>query len=146
MEKQLELLAELQDLDIQIDQLRKNVTEKPLKIEKLEVEFNIFEQASKDEAAKLDKLEKEKRSYEVDLKEGEVRIGKSKENLMHMWSTQQYVMNCCLKGFKIRLRCSKTFSGLFHFRRRDQIHGICNFHDVLYTLYSRADFSHICHK
>jgi predicted nucleic acid-binding Zn-ribbon protein len=90
LEKQLELLAELQDIDIQIDQLRKNITEKPLKIEKLEAEFNVFEKASKDEAAKLDKLEQEKRSYEVDLKEGEVRITKSKENLMHIKSNKEY--------------------------------------------------------
>jgi predicted nucleic acid-binding Zn-ribbon protein len=90
LEKQFELLAELQDIDIEIDQLRRNITEKPLQVEKLEAEFNVFEKVSKDKAAKLDKLEQEKRRYEGDLKDGEVRIAKSKENLMHIKSNKEY--------------------------------------------------------
>ena len=90
MERQFELLVELQDIDIQIDQLRRNIAEKPMKVEQLETEFSVFERASKDEAAKLDKLEQTKRSYEVDLKEGEGRIAKSKENLMHIKSNKEY--------------------------------------------------------
>ncbi|MBW2645474.1 MAG: hypothetical protein JRE23_04720 [Deltaproteobacteria bacterium] len=90
MEKQLQLLAELQEIDIKIEQLRKNITQKPLKIEKLRAEFNAFERKIEDEAAKQDKLEKERRSCELELKEGEARIVKSKENLMNIKSNKEY--------------------------------------------------------
>ncbi len=90
MEKQFQLLAELQDIDIKIDQLRENITKEPLKIEKLQAEFTAFEKKVKDEAAKLDKFEKERRSCEIELQEGEARIGKSKENLMNIKSNKEY--------------------------------------------------------
>ncbi len=90
MEKQFQLLAELQDIDIKIDQLRKNINKMPLKIEKVQAGFNAFEEKVKDEAAKLDKLEKERRSYELELKESESRIVKSKENLMNIKSNKEY--------------------------------------------------------
>jgi predicted nucleic acid-binding Zn-ribbon protein len=90
LEKQLQLLAELQEIDIKIEQLRKNIIQKPLKIEKLRAEFKAFERKIEDEAAKQDKLEKERRSCELELKEGEARIVKSKENLMNIKSNKEY--------------------------------------------------------
>lgn len=90
MEKQFELLEELQGIDIQIDQLRKNIMEKPLAIEKLEAEFNAFVEASQEEAAKLDMFEKERRSCDRDLKEGEARIAKSQDSLMNIKSNKEY--------------------------------------------------------
>jgi predicted nucleic acid-binding Zn-ribbon protein len=90
LEKQFELLEELQGIDIQIEQLRRNITDKPLEIEKAETEFNAFVEASQEETAKLDMLKKERRSCECDLKEGEAKIAKSNENLMNIKSNKEY--------------------------------------------------------
>ena len=53
--------------------------------------------------------------------------------------------NLSLQFIKIRLCICQFFSGLTHFCRRDQVHGIGDFHRIFYTVNSCLYFSDICH-
>lgn len=90
MKEQLQLLVELQDVDIKIGQLREKIAKGPAKIEKIQAELSAFEEKVNEEAVKLDELEKQRRGLELELKEGEERVQKSKENLMHIKSNKEY--------------------------------------------------------
>ena len=69
-----------------------------------------------------------------------------KELAVHIRHMPQNSGNLCLHGIEERFCVSKLFLGLFHLRRRDQIHGICYLSRLFDAGHSFLNLFCICHS
>jgi len=90
LDKQLELLINLQDLDLQIQQLEKKEAEIPLQIKELEREIEGYKHAYEAKVQALENLEKNRRKKERELEAKESGLAKLKDQLLSIKTNREY--------------------------------------------------------
>ncbi len=90
LEEKIKLLIGLQDCDSKIQEIEKNRTECPLRIEKLENKLNEMEKEWEGEEKQLDAFNHTKRDIDTDIKNIESQLEKANIKLSNIKSNKEY--------------------------------------------------------
>lgn len=90
MKSELEKLIALQELDIKIREIEKDIANIPNQQADIESQFNAFAAEYLDKKTRLETTKREQRQAELDLKELEERLEKYKRDLMRVRNEREY--------------------------------------------------------
>jgi predicted nucleic acid-binding Zn-ribbon protein len=88
--KQIEQLVELQKVDDQIHEIRKELTNAPKEIEDLKKSFNLSEEERARVLDKLEHLREQEKRLNMEIEDDVTRIKKSKSKLMLVGNSKEY--------------------------------------------------------
>jgi predicted nucleic acid-binding Zn-ribbon protein len=88
--KQIEQLVELQKVDDQIHEIRKELTNAPKEIEDLKKSFSLSEEERARVLDKLEHLREQERRLNMEIEDDVTRIKKSKSKLMLVGNSKEY--------------------------------------------------------
>jgi hypothetical protein len=90
VKSELEKLIALQELDIKIREIEKDIANIPNQQADIENQFNAFAADYLDKKTRLETTKKEQRQAELDLKELEEKLEKYKQDLMRVRNEREY--------------------------------------------------------
>jgi predicted nucleic acid-binding Zn-ribbon protein len=88
--RQIEQLVELQKIDDQIHDIRKELTDAPKEIEDLKKAFNLSDEERARVLDKLEHLREQEKRLDMDIEDDVTRIKKSKSKLMMVGNSKEY--------------------------------------------------------
>ena len=90
MKKQIEILAQIQEKDLRLEDLRQQILEGPKRIQENERELDGLEQSLEQEKNRIQETKKLQRQYEVEVEDSIERIKKSKARLLTIKNNKEY--------------------------------------------------------
>ena len=90
MKKQIEILAQIQEKDRMLEDLRQQILEGPKRIQENERELDGLEQSLEQEKNRIQETKKLQRQYEVEVEDSIERIKKSKARLLTIKNNKEY--------------------------------------------------------
>jgi predicted nucleic acid-binding Zn-ribbon protein len=91
--EQLEILVQLQQIEIETNKIKSQLSELPRKIEKIDQEYQAAEVKIRQEENRLAELKKKYRSHESDAEMNLSRIKKSKDKLQSVKTNKEYQLS-----------------------------------------------------
>jgi len=87
---QIDLLAKIQEMDLALDQLRRQILKGPKQIAEKTLRIKILEDEIAAEKQKIEQTRKMQRQYEMEVEENSDRIRKSKTRLLGIKNNKEY--------------------------------------------------------